>query len=78
MYEYIPYANKPKSREVSIERRAQVLALHEGGNLMRAIFLQLHIPHSIGQEIISRFCNTKNDHSRHFLNRRRVHFCHVG
>ena len=45
----------PKSREVSIERRAQVLALHEAGNLMRAIFLQLHIPRSIEQEIISRF-----------------------
>ena len=45
----------PKSRKVSIERRAQILALHEGGNLMRAIFLQLHIPHSIVQEIISNF-----------------------
>ena len=45
----------PKSRIVSIERRAQILALDEGGNLMRAIFLQLHIPHSIVQEIISNF-----------------------
>ena len=45
----------PKSREVSIEHRALlVLALHEAGNLMRTIFLQLHIPSSIEQEIISR------------------------
>ena len=67
----------PKSREVTIERRAQILGLHEGGNLMRAIFLQLHIPHSIEQEIISRLRNTRNYRSRHFLNRRRVHFRHV-
>ena len=44
----------PKSREVSIEQRAQVLALHEAGNLMRTIFLQFHIPRLIEQEIISR------------------------
>ena len=44
----------PKSCEVSIEQRAQVLALHEAGNLMRTIFLQLHVPRSIEQEIISR------------------------
>ena len=67
----------PKSREVSIERRAQVLALHEAGNLMRAIFLQLHIPRSIGQKIISRFHNTRNYRSRHLLGRRRVPFRHV-
>ena len=44
----------PKSREVSIEQRAKDFALHEAGNLMRTIFLQLHIPRSIEQKIISR------------------------
>ena len=67
----------PKSREVSIERRAQVLALHEAGNLMRTIFLQLRIPRSIEQEIINRFRNTRNYRSRHLLGRRRVPFRHV-
>ena len=35
----------PTSREVSTVRRAPV-ALHEAGNTVRAISLQLHIPHS--------------------------------
>ena len=67
----------PKSREVSIERRAQVLALHEAGNLMREIFLQLHIPRSIGQKIISRFHNTRNYRSIHLLGMPRITSRHM-
>ena len=44
----------PKSREVSIEQRGQVLSLHEAGNLMRTIFVKLHIPRSIELKIINR------------------------
>ena len=62
---------------MSIERRAQVIELHEAGNSMRAIFLQLHIPRSIEQEIISRFRNPRNFRSRHFFGRPRVTYRHV-
>ena len=59
-----------QSHVVSFQRRAQVLALLEAGNLMHEIFLLLRIPRSIEQEIISRFRNTRNYHSRHLLGRR--------
>ena len=44
----------PKSREVSIKQRGQVLSLQEAGNLMGTIFIKLHIPRSREQKIINR------------------------
>ena len=66
----------PKSRGVDWAESTGSCA-HEAGNLMRAIFLQLHIPRSIEQEIISRFRNTRNYHSRHLLGMPRITSRHI-
>ena len=42
----------PKLRELSTVRKAQIIALDEAGNSVRAISLNLHIPDSTVQDII--------------------------
>ena len=69
--------NVPKSREVSIEQRAQVLALHEAGNLMRTIFFQLHISCLTEHEIINRLVKPKIYCLRHTLGMSQVTFRHM-